>query len=312
MLKESKCCLVAVSAIATGGLIMSGSLAKAAETGALAKEVSTLKESVRATNTRLQRVEDEVSRLGGKSVSGGTQVSYDKPSRTGGTPAGVQGTRHVVARGDTLSSISRQYQVGLDRLLAANRFDDPHRLRIGQEVIVPGTASSPPARESQTPAPVLAPKSSRSSSAPAGSYVVRGGDTLSSIARTYGTSVSEIMSLNRLSDAHILRIGQQLQVPGATGAPSRKDSPPVPTPSASGNGNGGGGNIGSAPASGEVEAPEGHGWYQVEKGDTLHSISLSFGTTTRELRSLNDMKSDELRIGQYLLVPVSDESLYES
>ena len=47
--------------------------------------------------------------------------------------------------------------------------------------------------------------------------------------------------------------------------------------------------------------------------DTLYSIALSFGTTTRELRRLNKLQGDdELSVGQYLLVPVTDPTLYES
>ncbi len=308
MLKESKCCLLAVSALAMGGLLVSGSNASAAEAPDLAREIASIKDTMRSANARLQRVEDQVNRLGGRS----TPVSYDRTPRSSGTPVSGNNTgRHIVARGDTLSSISRMYGVGVDRLVAANRFDDPHRLRIGQEVVVPGIDMSPPARESREPAP--APNRRNNTGGPVGGYTVKSGDTLSSIARTYGTSAGELMSLNQLTTSSILRVGQSLQVPGATGSASRRDTPPAPAPAPSSSGrNGGNEDLGNGSGSGEVEAPEGHGYYQVEKGDTLHSISLSFGTTTRELRRLNDLKSDELRVNQYLLVPVSDESLYES
>ena len=43
-------------------------------------------------------------------------------------------------------------------------------------------------------------------------YLVRPGDTLSSIARRYGTSVEAIMAANRMFSAEI-RIGQQLIIP---------------------------------------------------------------------------------------------------
>jgi LysM repeat protein len=47
--------------------------------------------------------------------------------------------------------------------------------------------------------------------------------------------------------------------------------------------------------------------------DNLYSIALSFGTTSRELRKLNKLEGDDtLSVGQYLLVPVADDSLYES
>ena len=39
----------------------------------------------------------------------------------------------------------------------------------------------------------------------------------------------------------------------------------------------------------EIIAPQGHGFYQVSSGDTLHSIAISFGTDTDNLRKLNKM-----------------------
>ena len=43
--------------------------------------------------------------------------------------------------------------------------------------------------------------------------------------------------------------------------------------------------------------------YEVQKGDTLSLISQAFGTTVRKLKELNRLKSDNLRVGQKLLVP---------
>lgn len=43
--------------------------------------------------------------------------------------------------------------------------------------------------------------------------------------------------------------------------------------------------------------------YEVQKGDTLSLISQAFGTTVRKLKELNGLKSDNLRVGQKLLVP---------
>ena len=61
-------------------------------------------------------------------------------------------------------------------------------------------------------------------------------------------------------------------------------------------------------------APDGYGFYQIEPGDTLHSIAISFGTNPNELRILNDFppNNNSLRIGDYLLVPVPDDTLFES
>ena len=64
----------------------------------------------------------------------------------------------------------------------------------------------------------------------------------------------------------------------------------------------------------EIVAPEGHGFYQVVDGDTLQSIAISFGTNADELKRLNKLSSGKksLHIGDYILVPVPDDSLYES
>jgi LysM repeat protein len=50
------------------------------------------------------------------------------------TPAGVT---HVVAKGETLTSIARHYKVGVGELLQANKIVDDRRLQIGQTIVIP-------------------------------------------------------------------------------------------------------------------------------------------------------------------------------
>ncbi len=50
----------------------------------------------------------------------------------------------------------------------------------------------------------------------AGTYEVKPGDTIASIASSYGISVSQLLQANNLSDAHQLRISQKLVIPSAT------------------------------------------------------------------------------------------------
>lgn len=45
------------------------------------------------------------------------------------------------------------------------------------------------------------------------------------------------------------------------------------------------------------------GEYVVQRGDTLSLISQAFGTTVGKLRELNGLRSDNLRVGQKLIVP---------
>jgi LysM repeat protein len=44
---------------------------------------------------------------------------------------------YVVAKGDTPVSIAKKLKVPYDNLMAANHIDDPHKLQIGQKLIIP-------------------------------------------------------------------------------------------------------------------------------------------------------------------------------
>ncbi len=277
-------------------------------------QVYSLQQSLRATNARVDQLEKELSRLRIEITKAMQQpVSYSgssHPTNNRPTPTTQGGTVHHVASGDTLSSISRRYGIGLDRIIASNPGLDPHRIRIGQPIIVPKSGAGAPAKQSggySKPAPA----------ASTGGYRVRSGDTLSSIARRHNTTATQLIALNRLRNPNTLSIGQNLIVPGGSPGGSYQASPP--------SGNRYGSQSSSKPApdptptfeqddsSDLLTAPEGYGYYEVVSKDTLYSIALSFGTTSRELRSLNKLEGDdELSVGQFLLVPVADDSLYES
>lgn len=96
-------------------------------------------------------------------------------------------------------------------------------------------------------------------------YTVKSGDSLWSISRKFGVSVSELKEANNLS-SNLLSIGQNLIIPGK-----------VP----------------------EKESDE----YVVQKGDTLYSIARKFNTTVDNLKSLNNITTDSLAIGQILKIP---------
>ena len=113
-------------------------------------------------------------------------------------------------------------------------------------------------------------------------HVVRKGETLSSIARRYRTSVKAIASINNISSSQRISVGRRLKVPasGATYASVSKS----PQPS----------------ASSPQKRPE---KYVVAKGDTLAKIASRFNTTTGAIMSLNKIKGSGLRAGQSLKIP---------
>ena len=102
-------------------------------------------------------------------------------------------------------------------------------------------------------------------------YVVKKGDTLWSIARAYGLTVERLKSLNNLTSNN-LTIGDSLIV---------KDS------------------SGNSDSSSSVDNNK---YYIVKKGDSLYSIARRNNMTVDELKSLNNLTSNILSIGQKLII----------
>lgn len=113
--------------------------------------------------------------------------------------------------------------------------------------------------------------------ASAQSVKVKKGDTLWDLSRKYGTTISKIKSENKLH-SDIIYAGQTLSINGKSTASSSKSS--------------------SSSSS----------TYKVVSGDSLWKISKKYGMTINELKKLNGLKSDLLRIGQVLKVKGSSSS----
>ncbi len=94
-------------------------------------------------------------------------------------------------------------------------------------------------------------------------YTVVAGDSLWALARRFNTTVDAIKSLNNLTSNN-LSIGQQLKIP--TG-----NQPNIT--------------------------------YIVVAGDTLWALARRFNTTVDAIKRLNNLTSDNLSIGQQLLIP---------
>ncbi|WP_160647875.1 LysM peptidoglycan-binding domain-containing protein [Chengkuizengella marina] len=96
---------------------------------------------------------------------------------------------YIVKPGDSLNSISIQYNVPIDTLIIINNISDPDNIYIGQMLIVP-----------------IVPET--------GEYhIVVPGDTLTKIAEYYTVNRSELMRINGLTDPNKIRVGQVLMLP---------------------------------------------------------------------------------------------------
>ena len=115
---------------------------------------------------------------------------------------------YTVQAGDTLWAIARKYNCSVTEIVAANsdRIKNPNRIHAGWQLKIPQSGAP---ITGGTPDAVL-PENKKS-----GIYIVRQGDTLWAIARKYGCSVAEIVSLNRelIRDPALIYSGWELKVP---------------------------------------------------------------------------------------------------
>lgn len=116
-------------------------------------------------------------------------------------------------------------------------------------------------------------------------YAVAKGDSFSTIAKKFGVSVRAITEANPNVVPTKLQIGQKLQVPAASATPSVSlDAGATAAP---------------APASTTTTKT-----YTVKSGDTLSKIATQQGVSVKALRSANNLKTDRIKVGQKLKIPV--------
>lgn len=111
-------------------------------------------------------------------------------------------------------------------------------------------------------------------------HVVRSGDVLGKIAERYNVGIADIKQWNNLR-SNTIRIGQRLAI---WQSPGYKPDPIQETPKI-------------------VSSPDGSKTYTVQPGDTLWDISRKFeGLSIEKLKSLNQLKSNNIKPGQKLVV----------
>jgi LysM repeat protein len=167
------------------------------------------------------------------------------------TPTPSSGFYYTVRPGDTLSRIAWRFGTTVNAIVQANGIINPNRIFSGQVLWIPSTSGGSPSSTI---------------------YIVQRGDTLSSIARRFGTTYQALAALNGLRYPYTIYVGQRLVISGS-GAPW-----PAPPPSSK--------------------------VYIVQRGDTLYSIALRYGTTPWAIAAANRLWNLNLiYVGQRLIIP---------
>lgn len=116
------------------------------------------------------------------------------------------------------------------------------------------------------------------------SYIVKRGDTLSSIARRHGVTTQALASANGIKKASSLPVGRRLRIPGTVERQIAADAAER-----------------RPPAKPAATAATHH---TVRRGETLASIARRYGVSTSALVSANGLRDpNTVRVGQRLAIP---------
>ncbi|WP_448668405.1 LysM peptidoglycan-binding domain-containing protein [Aerococcus viridans] len=193
---------------------------------------------------------------------------------------------YTIETGDTLTAISRKFDLSIADLLEVNTIDN-------QDLIIAGHALNIPTVD----APVVA--STKRVADASNVYTVVAGDTLNKIAADFDTTAQNLRDLNGISGDLIL-VGQQLKVQGEVAQETTVEQTAP---------------VAEETVETEVEATpvveetvnnyvaDENGNYTVVAGDSINKIAGQFGVSASELRAQNNLSSDLILVGQSLAIP---------
>jgi LysM repeat protein len=163
---------------------------------------------------------------------------------------------HIVRRGENLYRIALRYGSTVRAISAANGIRNANRIYVGQRLVIPTYH--------------------RGGHYTGGGwwYTVHRGDTLSSIARRFGTTVWALQRANGIANRNRIFVGQRLLIPT------------------------GGGRRGGCYGCGVGF------WYTVRWGDTLSAIGWRYGVNPWAIAAANGLRNPNcIRVGQRLWIP---------
>ncbi|OGX84906.1 hypothetical protein BEN47_15690 [Hymenobacter lapidarius] len=232
----------------------------------------------------------------------------------GGVSAEVAAARKVQAEANArevarLQEIARQEKAQEARLVAMQQRQAIKQAAVDAQARAAAKRGASPMKDKEgavvaAAAPATAADSGEAAGAPTtteqngASYTVRKGDNLTKLARERNVSVAQLVAWNKLPSEKV-EAGQRLVFGEPTDAEAAPEAVRPPARIAS--------KVAAAspprPAlEKRLEKPQVH---LVQPGDTLFNISRRFKVSVQLLREYNNLTSDEVKLGQKLLVPQS-------
>lgn len=190
------------------------------------------------------------------------QTPAQRPSQPAQAPSTNNAQTYTVQSGDTLGGIASRFNTTYQNLAQINHIQNPNLIHVGQVLQLHQSAQSSTQQ-------VSASTTYRNAAATRGTYTVQAGDTLSGIAARFNTTYQALAQRNNIANPSLIRVGQVLQVSGASQA--------------------------------SYSAPASRGSYTVQSGDTLSGIAASRGLNWRTVAAQNHLSAPYvIYVGQTL------------
>lgn len=209
-----------------------------------------------------------------------------EPSNIVVTKGGRSYYKHKVEGGQTLYALSKAYNVSEAQIVECNEGLSAANLRAGSYILIPRIEPMP------TPKDGVKEASKQSETTKSGKYLtyeVRSGDTIYSIARKYKISVSVLEQDNPTIDVERITPGMKLNI-------RRSESGYTTTE-----------DIERERDKRKAEVAVGVGEHRVVAGETVYSLSRTYGLSEEEFMQLNALrKSSDLKVGMIVKTGIEE------
>ena len=123
---------------------------------ALSKKIDEQNAKIDTLSQQILKLEQQVSHIrpgvmigetpSSTATASGASTEAPKPA-----PSPQSGNSHVVAKGETLTSIAKMHKVSVEELQNFNHIENDRKLQIGQTIMIPPSATSPGASPTAAP-----------------------------------------------------------------------------------------------------------------------------------------------------------------
>jgi LysM repeat protein len=204
---------------------------------------------------------------------------------------------HIVQPGESLYSIATRYGRTMTEIADANELSNWSYLTVGQELVIPGLESPGESVEEEVvenPLVAGAPEV----------HIVSAGETLASIASSYGITVADLMKANNITNPDLIFRGQEISVwttesveiaePVEEALPDLELARQI--------------NLGAkplVPADYDLRTASAvQTTHVVQPGETLYRIATQYGLTYQQLVEVNSIPNiDNINVGLELIIP---------